>query len=74
VAAWFETAQERLLTMRGETECRALILDLILRSGVFAASRRMKATEFEGVFYLPGRGGTASSRSAAWTLAMVALQ
>jgi hypothetical protein len=31
-SSWFETAQERLLTMR----------DLVLRSGLLAASRRMR--------------------------------
>jgi hypothetical protein len=39
-APWFETALARLLTMR--IELQPELPDLILRSGVFAASRRMK--------------------------------
>src|SRR5439155_1087785 len=47
-SSWFETAQGRLLTMRGKTygfgrlsNTHLAAQNLILRSGVFAASRRM---------------------------------
>jgi hypothetical protein len=41
-ASWFETAQARLLTMRDDNfDPHSPLSDLILRSGVFAASRRM---------------------------------
>jgi hypothetical protein len=41
VASWFETREDALLTMRVWRSHPELV-DLILRSGAFAASRRMK--------------------------------